>query len=115
LYTPRDRSEFRQRCIDLDTQNAAAGIQDPIISRSDLVKLRPAQSETLSQQTLRPVSHHGIADRLFCRGYPGTVNAVDPGQNENGHKTALKSQTLIVNAKKLGAFSQPSLLWRPKA
>lgn len=43
-----------------------------------------------------------LTDRLLCRRNSNAVNITIAGQNENRHKTAFKTLSLLVNTKEIG-------------
>ncbi len=99
-----DLLKLRQRLFEFDLQNASASIYYPVKSLLDGVEFRSTQSETLSQQTLGPITVMRLADALFRRRNADAMPAVFGGQNENRHKTAFKTDTLLIDPQEIGAL-----------
>ena len=70
-----------------------------IVSSSARLNLKLSRSSRFARFRIT-----AFADRFFRRRYADAVNFCSRGQNENRHKTAFKTHTLVVNPKKLGAF-----------
>ena len=109
-----DLFELGQRFFEFSSQNASAGVQDPVKFRFDRLQLSPAKPEAFAQQPFCAVAVVGLADSLFRCGYANAVAARACGQNENRHKTAFKTDTLFIDPQKIGAFRYPIFLRQAK-
>ena len=86
----------------------------PIVLYGDRIELGPAQSKSLAQQAFRTIAVVRLCRSPFSSPLCRRGASARRGQNENRHKTAFNTLSLLVNPKKLGAFSQPGFLRQGK-
>lgn len=103
-------AKFVQWLFELPAKHRTPRVQDPIACRLHSAKLDTAQSERLSKQPFCPITVMRLAYRFSGGRNSNPVTAQFVGQNKDRHVTAFDSFSLFVNTKKLGPFTEPSLL-----
>ena len=93
----RDRSKFLQWLFEFYLQDASPRIQNPIVSCSNRVKLGPAQPKAFPQEPLCTITVVRLAYRLFGSRDAHAMSITFGGQNENRHKTAFKTLSVLIN------------------
>ena len=95
--TINQNSKFRDDCLRLHIEEAAARVEHPVEFGSKRVQIGGVQAKSLSYQSFGPVTFDSVTGH-FTRG--GDAQAMLSGlvcQNKDRHQTSVEAPSVLVN------------------